>query len=77
MSTNQFAERREIQEVRSIAEKALTLINAHEIICAQRYTELKKTTDKVDTSLKYVHIGIGMMIAMEFLVGIYVALYRF
>lgn len=67
---------KEISDVRSIAEKALTLQNAHEVVCSQRYAELKNTGEKVASALKYVHIGVGMCISVNFIVGLYVMLHR-
>ena len=69
---------KEMQEVRSIAEKALTLINHHEVVCAQRYTDLTTAIAKNDPApaLKWVHIGIGLCISVNFFVGIFIALHH-
>jgi len=69
---------KEMQEVRSIAEKALTLINHHEVICAERYGALANAISKNDPSaaLKWVHIGMGICIAVNFFVGIFIALHH-
>ena len=67
---------KDISEVRSTAERALTLINAHEVTCAERYGQLKKTADGVAGAMKWVHIGIGICVSTQFFVGLYVALHH-
>jgi len=69
---------KEMQEVRSIAEKALTLINHHEVVCAERYGALTLVISKNDPkeALKWVHIGMGICIAVNFFVGIFIAVHH-
>lgn len=77
---NQQYERRidpqEYAEVRKTADMALILINSHEKVCADRYNELRETGKNVASALKYVHIGIGICITVNFFVGMYVVLHH-
>lgn len=67
---------KELAEVRSTAERALTLINAHEVTCTERYMQLKKTGDRVEGAMKWIHIGMGICVATQFFVGLYVTLHH-
>lgn len=60
-------DRRDNQEIRSIAEKAFTLITAHEVVCAERYKELRDL-------MKLVYTGVGICLAIQTIVGLYLML---